>query len=119
MQLRNFQPTDWDLTLAIFRERPGEHATKKVRRLLTRVAIPVFVEHRLLILVDSLELAKSQLKANLAQRKEQIVQLQAHAASQSGAHTLELTQLRISYAMDVKALESELAQARADHELEI
>lgn len=71
----------------MFKERPGEHATKKVRRLLTRVAIPEFVEHRLLILVNSLELAKSQLKAHLTERKEQIAQLQAHAASQSEAHT--------------------------------
>ncbi|GAB7333856.1 hypothetical protein MBLNU13_g05980t1 [Cladosporium sp. NU13] len=118
-QLRNYQPTDEDSTLAMFHERPGEHATKKVRRLLTRVAIPEFVEHRLLILVNSLELAKSQLKAHVAERKAQIVQLQAHAASQSEAHTLELTQVRTSHAMDVKALKSELAQARADHELEI
>ena len=60
---------------------PGEHATTKLRRLLTRVAIPEFVEHRLLILVNSLELAKPQLKAHLTERKEQIVQLQAHAES--------------------------------------
>ena len=103
----------------MFKERPGEHATKTVRRLLTRVAIPQFVEHRLLILVNSLELAKSQLKSHLAERKEQIAQLQADATSRSEAHTLELTQVRTGHAMDVKALKSELAQARADHELEI
>lgn len=118
-QLRNFQSTNQNSTLAMFKERPGEHATTKLRRLLTRVAIPEFVEHRLLILVNSLELAKSQLKAHLTERKEQIVQLQVHAASQSEAHTLELSQVRTSHAMDVKALKSELAQARADHELEI
>lgn len=118
-QLRNFQPTDQNSTLAMFKERSGEHATKKVRRLLTRVAIPEFVEHRLHTLVNSLELAKSQLKAHLAERKEQIAQLQADATSQSEAHTLELIQVRNSHAMDVKALKSELAQARADHELEI
>ena len=106
-------------TLAMFQERPGEHATKTVRRLLKRVWIPQFVEHRLLILVNSLELAKSQLKAHLAECKEQIIQHQAHAASQSDAHALELTHVRTSHAMDIKALESELARAHADHELEI
>jgi chromosome segregation ATPase len=103
----------------MFHQRPGEHSTKTVRRLLRRVAIPQSVEHRLLILVNELELAKSQLKAHLAERKTQITQLQAHAASQSDAHTLELTQARTSHAMGTKALKKELAHAHADHELKI
>jgi chromosome segregation ATPase len=114
-----FSPTDRNSNLTMFHQRPGEHSTKTVRRLLRRVAIPQSVEHRLLILVNELELAKSQLKAHLAERKTQITQLQAHAASQSGAHTLELTQARTSHAMGTKALKKELAHAHADHELKI
>jgi len=103
----------------MFHQRPGEHSTRTVRRLLAHVAIPHFVEHRLLILVNSLELAKAQLKAHLAERKEQTTQLQADAASQSNAHALELTKVRASHAMDVKALKDELAEAHADHGLKI
>lgn len=114
-----FSPTNQNSTLAMFYSRSGEHSTEIVRRLLRRVAIPQSVEHRLLILVNELELAKSQLKAHLAERKTQITQLQVHAASQSGAHTLELTQARTSHAMDVKSLKEELAQAHADHELKV
>lgn len=114
-----FSPTDRNSNLTMFHQRPGEHSTKAVRRLLRRVAIPQSVEHRLLILVNELELAKSQLKAHLAERKTQITQLQAYAASQPDAHTLELTQACTSHAMGTKALKKELAQAHADHELKI
>jgi hypothetical protein len=122
MQLSSFatfSPTDQNSSLAMFHSRSGEHSTETVRRLLRRVAIPHSVEHRLLILVNSLELAKSRLKDHLAERKTKITQQQADAASQSKVHALELTQVRASYAMDVQALKDELAQAHADHELKV
>lgn len=103
----------------MFHQRPGEHATETVRRLLTSVAIPQSVARRLHTLVNQLELAKSQLKDCLAERKEQVTQLQAHSASQSHAHKIQLTQVRASHAMDVKALKDELAQTHADHETKI
>jgi len=98
--------------------RPGEHATRTARRLLTHLATPQSIKHDLLKLVNSLELAKSQLKAHLVERKEEIRQLQAHAASQSDDHSLELAQVRTGHAMDVKTLKDELAQAHAEHALE-
>ncbi|KAM0701160.1 hypothetical protein Q7P35_011521 [Cladosporium inversicolor] len=118
-QLRNFQPIDKTSTLAMFHQRPGEHATETVRRLLTSVAIPQSVERRLHILVNQLELTKSQLKDRLAGRKDHITQLQTHTVSQLDAHKLELTQGRASHEMDIKALKDELARAHADHEIKI
>lgn len=118
-QLHSSQPTDKTSTLAMFQQLPGEHAADTVRRLLTSVATPPFVERHLLTLVNQLEVAKSQLKDRLAEHKEKTLLQKAHAARQSDAHTLQLRQLRTSHAMDIKALKDELAQAHADHELKI
>jgi hypothetical protein len=96
----------------------GEHGTVTLNRLLTGLAIPRHIEHSLLTLVNSLELAKAQLKGHLAQRNNQIKQHQAPAASHSNAHALELTQVRASHAMESKALKDELAQTRTSHALE-
>jgi len=96
----------------------GEHGTVTLNRLLAGLAIPRHIEHSLLTLVNSLELAKAQLKGHLAQRNNQIKHYRAPAASHSNAHALELTQVRASHAMESKTLKDELAQARTSHALE-
>jgi regulator of replication initiation timing len=101
-----------------FKQRLGEHGRSTVRRLLTGLAIPHAVERGLLTLVNSLELAKSQLKGQLAERNQQIRNKQALATGQSDNPTLKLKTQPIDHAMEVKRLKEDLTQALADHELE-
>jgi hypothetical protein len=97
------------------RQLPAEHGRSTVRRLLRSVAIPRGVERGLLTLVNSLELAKSQLRDHLSDRNEQIRNLQAHATYQSPISALKIEKMRTDHAMEVKRLEDELAQAHTDH----